>query len=297
MENNDLVDTVQEFRLKYSSDLGHDTALHPLVVSFLIVPGTKTEPFRLNDRLRAGVGSHDDTGIFEIDLPPVGICDVAFIQDLKQYVKYIRMSLLDLIEQDHTVWMPPHLLGELASLVIAHIAGRRSDHLGYAVFLHVLRHVNADQVLLRTEYSLSDSLGKLSLSDAGRSQKKKRSGRTVRVLDSDTPPLHGSCNSANCFILAYDSLMKLTFKSCEASGFGLRKSRDRYLSPTGNNFRDCILIDGQGALPPSFPHLLHELVALFFHGFLFIPVSPGRHKIAIDNCPLLEFSELHNFLP
>ena len=124
MENNDLVNTVQEFRLKYSSDLGHDAALHPLVVSFLIVPGTEAEPFRFNDRLCAGVGSHDNTGILEIDLPPVGIRDVAFIQNLKQYVKYIRMSLLDLIEQDHTVRMPPHLLGELASLVIAHITGR-----------------------------------------------------------------------------------------------------------------------------------------------------------------------------
>ena len=80
------------------------------------------------------------------------------IKYLKEYVQYIRMSLLDLIEKDHGIWIAAYLFAELTALIIAHISWRRTNHLGDAVLLHVLRHINSDQIVFRTEHGLCKSL-------------------------------------------------------------------------------------------------------------------------------------------
>ena len=48
------------------------------------------------------------------------------IENLKQYVEYIRVCLLYFIEQYHAVRSPAYCLRKLAALIISHIAGRRT---------------------------------------------------------------------------------------------------------------------------------------------------------------------------
>ena len=78
------------------------------------------------------------------------------------------MRLLNLIEKNDGIRISPHLFAELAALVVAHIAWRGTDHLGDAVLLHVLRHIDADQRVLGAEHGLRQCLGQLCLSDTGR---------------------------------------------------------------------------------------------------------------------------------
>ena len=54
----------------------------------------------------------------------------SLIEHLQQYVEDVRVRLLDLVEQDDRVRAAADCLGELAALLVAHIAGRRTDELG-----------------------------------------------------------------------------------------------------------------------------------------------------------------------
>ena len=68
-------------------------------------------------------------------LRPWGVGDVAVVQNLQEDVQNVRMGLLDLVKEDHGVGFPANLLGELARLVVAHIARGRADDAGDGVFL------------------------------------------------------------------------------------------------------------------------------------------------------------------
>ena len=58
------------------------------------------------------------------------------------------MGLLDLVEEDNGVRHLGQLLRQLAALVVADVAGRRTDELGHFVLFLVLGHVDSDEALL-----------------------------------------------------------------------------------------------------------------------------------------------------
>ena len=62
------------------------------------------------DRLRPGVGSHDQDRIPEVDVPPERVRQPAFLHHLEQHVKHVGMGLLELVQQDHGIRTPPDLL-------------------------------------------------------------------------------------------------------------------------------------------------------------------------------------------
>ena len=182
MEYNNLVDSVQEFRLKHPFDFFHHLALHVFVVFPLIFCRKESKAFRRYNVLCSGIGCHDNAGLFEINFSALRVGDMAIIKYLQQNVEHIRVSFLDLIEQDHTVRVAAHFFRELAAFLVANVSRRGTDQLGNAVFLHVFRHINADQGLLCTENCLGECFGKFCFSDTGRSKKQEGSCRTVRVF-------------------------------------------------------------------------------------------------------------------
>ena len=93
------------------------------------------------------------------------------IQHLQKDIEHIRMRFLDLIKEDHGIGIPADLFTELAALLIPYISWRRTDQLGNAVLLHVLRHINPDHGLFTAEDYFSQCLGKLRFSNTGRTQK------------------------------------------------------------------------------------------------------------------------------
>ena len=119
--------------------------------------------------LRTYVGGHNKNRILKIHRLACGICNTAVIQHLKQYIEYIRVSLLHLVKQHYRIRFPAHSLCQLAAFIIAHISWRRSDQTGYRMLLHVLTHINTDHIVLIIKQRLCQSLGQLCFSHAGRS--------------------------------------------------------------------------------------------------------------------------------
>ena len=173
MEHDDVIDPVQKLRAEDAIHLTHHGALHRLIVRLLVISAAESEFLRGYDLLRTGIRCHDNDRIAEINLPALCVSEISFIQHLQQHIEYVRMRFLDLIKQHNGVGVPPHLLGQLSALIVPDIAGRRADHLRDIELLHILRHVDADDILLAAEDCLRQRLRELCLSDTGRSQEEK----------------------------------------------------------------------------------------------------------------------------
>ena len=68
------------------------------------------------------------------------------IHHLQQEVEDLRVSLLDLIQQQHAMRLLGDGLGQQTALVESDISGRCTDQTRHRVPLHVLGHVEADQL-------------------------------------------------------------------------------------------------------------------------------------------------------
>ena len=87
------------------------------------------------------------------------------IHDLQQQVEDVRVCLLDLVEQQHRVGMLVDLLSEQPALVEADISRWRTNQARDRVSLHVLRHVESDELHAQDAGELACHLG---LADPGR---------------------------------------------------------------------------------------------------------------------------------
>ena len=120
--------------------------------------------------LRAGIGGHDDDDVPEVRLAAVVVRQRAVVHHLQQQVEDIRMSLLDLIEQQHAVRVLGDRLREQSSLVEPDIARRRADEARHGVALHVFRHVEAQKLDAHGDGELAGDLG---LADPGGAREEK----------------------------------------------------------------------------------------------------------------------------
>src|SRR5689334_21585239 len=105
---------------------------------------------------RADVRGHDDDGVLEINCVAETVGELAVLKYLQQDVEVIRVRLLDFIEQYDAVRRALHALGELSTLFIAYVSGRRADQLRNRVLLHEFGHIEANQRLLTAEHELRE---------------------------------------------------------------------------------------------------------------------------------------------
>jgi small-conductance mechanosensitive channel len=133
----DRVEPVAELRREQALDVGHLVALLARV---------READRRLVHRLGARVRRHDDDDVAEVGLAPVVVGQRAVVHDLQQHVEDVRVRLLDLVEQQHRVRLLRDRLGQQAALVEADVARRRADQAAHRMALHVLAHVEADQL-------------------------------------------------------------------------------------------------------------------------------------------------------
>ena len=93
------------------------------------------------------------------------------VHDLKQQVEDIRMCLFDLVEQQHRVRMLGDGFGEEPALVEAHVARWRADQPRHGMALHILGHVETNQLDSHNAGKLHCHLG---LADTGRAREQER---------------------------------------------------------------------------------------------------------------------------
>ena len=126
VEDDDLVDPVQELGTEDLTQLARDPALHLLVGESGVIRA-EAERLGLVDRLRPDVGGHDEDDVLEVHGAALRVGELPVLQDLQHDVEDVRVGLLDLVEENDAVGTTPDLLGELATLVVADVAGRRTD--------------------------------------------------------------------------------------------------------------------------------------------------------------------------
>ena len=73
------------------------------------------------------------------------IGQLAMVHHLQQDVEHVRMGLFDLIQQQHAMGMLVDAIGQQTALIEPDIPRRCADQTGHRVFLHVFRHVEAQQ--------------------------------------------------------------------------------------------------------------------------------------------------------
>ena len=134
--------------------------------------------------LGADVRGHDHNGVAEVHAPPSGVGQVPVVHDLEQYAPHVLMSLLDLVEQHDRPRLAPHLLSELAAVLVADVAGRGADQAADGVLLHIFRHVEPYHRVLVAVDGLRQRAAQLCLpTPVG--PRNKGAHRTLRVLQAD----------------------------------------------------------------------------------------------------------------
>ena len=180
MEGDDRIEAVAELRTEHALDgrLGFGLAV-------------ARAAFRESDRRRAhlarsGIRRHNQHGVAEVGLPARVIGQRRVVHHLQQDVVDVGMRFLDLVEQHDAVGMRAHGVDEQPALLEADISRRGADQPRHSVLLHVLAHVEADELVAEQQREL---LGELRLADAGRTGEQKRSGRPLGLAEAGARPL------------------------------------------------------------------------------------------------------------
>ena len=121
------------------------------------------------------------------------------------------MRLFYLVKQHDAVWLAAYLLGELAGLVIADIAGRRADDARDGELLHELGHIEPDKRFGRIEHIRGEALDKLRLADAGAADKDEADGLALD-LEPDAAALYCGADGVHGFILTDDVFFQALVK-------------------------------------------------------------------------------------
>ena len=148
-----------------------------------------------------GVGRHDDDHVAEVGLAAVVVRERAVVHHLQQQVEHVRVRLLDLIEQQHAVRMLGDGLGEQAALVEADVARRRADETRHRVALHVLRHVEAQELHAHDERELARDFG---LADAGGAGEQEAADRLALIAQARARHLDGGGQRLDRLVLPED---------------------------------------------------------------------------------------------
>ena len=153
------------------------------------------------------------------------------------------MRLLDLVEEDHRVGLAAHLLGELPALFVADIARRRADEPRHRVLLHVLRHVDADQVILGVEQERRQRLAEFRLADARRAEEEEAAVGPVGIGKARARAPDRVRHHAHRLVLADDALVQLLFHVDELVALALHHLRDRDAGRARHDLGDLLGAD------------------------------------------------------
>ena len=211
------------------------------------------EADRRGFRVASGIGGHDDDRVLKVHCPPLGIGDMSVVQDLQQDIHHVRMRLLDFVEENDGIGFAADLFGELAGLVVADIAGRRTDNAGDGELLHKLGHIQPDQALRAVEHVGGEPLDQFGLSDAG-SPHKDKADRFALDLESDTAAADCRTDRVHRLVLTDDMLLQPGVKAGQALQLVLFDGGSRDFGPELDDASQ--IIHGQFGSSLGIEHLL-----------------------------------------
>ncbi|MBA7590373.1 hypothetical protein ES708_32489 [subsurface metagenome] len=101
MKDNGAINAIEKLGAEGFLYFAEQLLLHPLVsllLSFsLIAASSETDRSAFPDKLGTNITGHNNNAVTEINTATLGISQVTIIKYLEQYIKHIRVSLLNLI--------------------------------------------------------------------------------------------------------------------------------------------------------------------------------------------------------
>ncbi len=183
--------------------------LHSLIVVLVRIGGIlEAHADRLGNILGANVGGEDDDGVAEVHLATLSVRHATFVENLHlQGVVDTLVGLFDLVEEHHGERLATHLLGELATLFVAHVSGGGTEEAGDLVGVVVLAHIYRDEGIIVTKQELGQCLRQLSLTHTGGAGEDKGTGGTLRVFQAGAGAADRAGHGLHCLILADDAFV------------------------------------------------------------------------------------------
>ena len=241
VEDDDVVDAVEELRAEVLLQLVVDLLLHPLVVVLAAALG-EAQPDRLADVGRAQVGGEDQHRVLEVDRATLPVGQPAVLEHLQQAVVDLLMRLLDLVEQHHRERLAPHLLGELAALLVADVSRRGAEQPRRGEPVVEFAHVDLDERVVVTEQEVGQRLGQLGLTHTGRAGEDERAGRALGVLQPGAGTTDRLGDRLDRVLLADDPLVHLVFHAQQPGGLGLGELEHRDTGPVAQHLGDLVVV-------------------------------------------------------
>src|SRR3712207_3360354 len=225
------------------------------------------------------VGREDQDRVLEVHDPALTIGEPAVLENLQQRVEHVRVRLLDLVEQDHRERLAPHLLGQLAALVVTDVTGRRTDEPGNGEPVVELAHVDLDERVVLTEQELRQRLGQLRLTDTRGAGEDERTTRTARVLEARTRAPDRLADALDGLFLADDPLVELVLHAEQTRRLLLGELEDGDAGPVGQHLGDLLVVDlGDDVHVAGLPLLL-ALGLLAQEGLLLVAQRRGLLEV------------------
>ena len=136
---------------------------------------------------------------------------MTLVEHLQQNVEYVWVRLLDFVQQDHRVGLPPNGLGKRTGIFVANVTRRRTDEPRYGKLLHILAHVHADQGRGIGEQELGQRPRQLRLADACGPRENERTDWTTRILQAGAAATNGAGQRLDCLVLTDHRQVQLVF--------------------------------------------------------------------------------------
>src|SRR3954470_8484132 len=242
VEHDDVVDAVEELRPEVLLELVVHPRLHALVVRLRVVPGLEAEADRLGDVPRTEVGRENQDRVLEVHDPALTVGEPAILEHLQERVEHVRVRLLDLVEENHRERLAPHLLGQLATLVVTDVTGRCTDQAGNGEAVVELAHVDLDERVVLTEQELRERLRQLGLTDTRGAGEDERTTRTARVLEPGTRTADRLADALDGLFLADDPLVELVLHAEQTGRLLLGELEDGDAGPVGQHLGDLLVV-------------------------------------------------------
>src|SRR5581483_570051 len=222
------------------------------------------------------------------DLTALSVGQPPVLQDLEQGVEDVGVGLLDLVEEHDRERLAAHRLGELTALFVADVARGRADETGDGVLLHVLGHVELDQMVLVAEQELGEGLRQLGLPDARRAEEDERAAGTLGVLESGTGAADRLADGLDGVVLADDPLVQLLLHADELGRLLFGELVDGDAGPEGEHLGDRLLVDLVEQIDALDLELaLLGLLALDQRSLLVAQLGRGLELLVLDRLFLL----------
>src|SRR5574337_776481 len=208
------------------------------------------------DLTGADVARHDQYGVLEVNNATITVGQAAVLKNLEEQIKDLRVGFFYLIEEDDRERPTPNLLGKLTRIVVPDIPWGGADETGGREALHVLRHIDADQCVLRSEQEFRQRLGQFGLPHAGRPQEDERPDGTARVLDPGPRTANRSAHALDRLGLPDYPLRQILLHPDQLGGFLLLNLIQWNACPLGDDVGDLLgrhhgLLLRPGLLPAS----------------------------------------------